>query len=74
VSDARYGGYEISVTSMGAALAAKVRPKPMRKRAPMNMPTDCDAVCRTQAMIMMTAPIQTVRLRPMPSERYGAKG
>ena len=30
VNGARYTGYEISVTIMGAAFAAKVRPKPMR--------------------------------------------
>ena len=39
----RCEGYAISVMSIGAALAAKVRPNPMRKRAPMNIPTDCDA-------------------------------
>ena len=31
VSCARYKGYDISVTNMGAALAAKVKPKPIRK-------------------------------------------
>jgi hypothetical protein len=62
------------VTSRGAALAAKVRPKPIRKRAPMNMPTDWDAVWRTVAMIMMMAPMKTVFLRPMPSDKYGATG
>lgn len=31
VSGARCGGYAISVTSIGAAFAAKVKPKPIRK-------------------------------------------
>jgi hypothetical protein len=31
VKGARYVGYETSVTNIGAALAAKVKPKPMRK-------------------------------------------
>lgn len=31
VKGARYVGYEISVINMGAALAAKVSPKPIKK-------------------------------------------
>ena len=31
VRGARYAGYEISVTNIGAAFDAKVRPKPIRK-------------------------------------------
>ena len=36
-------------------------------RAPMNMPTDLDAVCRTVAPHMMTAPSKTAVRRPKPS-------
>lgn len=43
-------------------------------RAPINIPTDCEAVWTTVAITMIKAPMNTVGFRPMPSERYGAKG
>lgn len=43
-------------------------------RAPMNIPTDWDAVWMAAAMVMIMAPKRTVYLRPIPSDRYGAKG
>ena len=55
-------------------MVANVRPKPMRKRAPMNILTVCDAVWRATPPHMMIAPIMTVGRRPMPSETYGANG
>lgn len=86
-------GYEISVTNMGAALVANVRPKPIMKlegsagekqeariepkvayRAAMNMPILVAADCIATAAIMMVAPMKMAGLRPIPSERYGAKG
>jgi hypothetical protein len=49
VSCGRYLGYEISVTNMGAALAANVRPKPIMKRAPMNIPTFWEAAAERES-------------------------
>ena len=43
-------------------------------RAPMNMPTECDAVWRTVAMHMMVAPKITAARRPRPSDMYGENG
>ena len=43
-------------------------------RAPMNIPTELDAVWSTVAMHIMTAPKITAARRPSPSETYGEKG
>ena len=40
----------------------------------MNMPTECDAVCRTVAMHMIVAPKMTAARRPRPSDMYGENG
>jgi hypothetical protein len=42
--------------------------------APMNIPTDWEAVWMAVAIHMMVAPMKMVPLRPIPSDRYGAKG
>lgn len=46
----------------------------LKNRAPMNIPTDCEAVWRTVAATMMRAPMNTVSLRPTPSLMYGIIG
>lgn len=74
VACARCDGNAISVTSSGAADAANVSPKPIRKRAPMNIPTECDAVCSTVAITISVAPKSTAMRRPRPSVRYAEKG
>ncbi len=43
-------------------------------RAPMNMPTECDAVWRTVATHITTAPKTTAVRRPRPSDMYGENG
>ncbi len=47
---------------------------PWTYRAPMNIPTELEAVWRTVAMHMITAPKTTAVRRPRPSDMYGEKG
>ena len=48
--------------------------RPHAYRAPMNMPTELEAVCNAMAAHIMRAPKNTVGRRPIPSEMYGANG
>lgn len=43
-------------------------------RAPMNIPMDWEAVWTAVAITMIRAPMKTVGRRPIPSDKYGAKG
>lgn len=43
-------------------------------RAPMNMPTELDAVWMMVAMHITTAPNSTAVRRPSPSDMYGENG
>ena len=53
---------------------AKVKPKPIKNLAAMNICTDCDAVCTAVAASMIVAPRNTAFRRPIPSESHATKG